>query len=57
LLGQIPLVPALRQGGDVGRPITDADPSSDISQAFADLAKTIVAKGASRVFRPELTIR
>jgi ATP-binding protein involved in chromosome partitioning len=57
LLGQIPLVSALREGGDVGRPITDSDPGSDISQAFASLAATVVAKGASRVFRPELTIR
>jgi ATP-binding protein involved in chromosome partitioning len=57
LLGQIPLVPALREGGDVGRPITDADPGSDVSQAFATLAKSIVAKGAGRVFHPELTIR
>jgi ATP-binding protein involved in chromosome partitioning len=44
LLGQIPLVP-------------DADPGSDVSQAFATLAKSIVAKGAGRVFHPELTIR
>jgi ATP-binding protein involved in chromosome partitioning len=57
LLGQIPLVSALREGGDVGRPITDSDPGSEISQAFTALAGTVVAKGASRVFRPELTIR
>jgi ATP-binding protein involved in chromosome partitioning len=57
LLGQIPLVPALREGGDVGRPVTDSDPGGEVSQAFATLAGAIVAKGAGRVFRPELTIR
>jgi ATP-binding protein involved in chromosome partitioning len=57
LLGRIPLVPALREGGDVGRPVTVTDPDSEASRAFGELAETIVAKGASRVFRPELTIR
>ncbi len=57
LLAQLPFVPALREGGDVGRPITATDPTSDAAVAFEALAKAIVAKGASRVFRPELTIR
>ncbi|HEX3426446.1 MAG TPA: P-loop NTPase, partial [Acidimicrobiales bacterium] len=57
LLAQLPLVPELRHGGDVGRPITAVDPTSEASQAFESLAKAIIAKGAARVFRPELTIR
>jgi ATP-binding protein involved in chromosome partitioning len=57
LLAQLPLVPALREGGDLGRPITATDPTSDAAMAFEALAKVIVAKGATRVFRPELTIR
>jgi ATP-binding protein involved in chromosome partitioning len=57
LLAQLPLVPALREGGDVGLPITATDPTSEASVAFEALAKAIVARGASRVFRPELTIR
>ncbi|MDQ1369739.1 MAG: ATP-binding protein involved in chromosome partitioning [Acidimicrobiaceae bacterium] len=57
LLAQLPLVPALREGGDVGRPITASDPTSDAAVAFEALAKAIVARGATRVFRPELTIR
>jgi ATP-binding protein involved in chromosome partitioning len=57
LLGKVPLVPSLREGGDVGTPVTFADPGSEIAQVFDALAATIVAKGASRVFRPELTIR
>jgi ATP-binding protein involved in chromosome partitioning len=57
LLGQIPLVPALREGGDLGRPVTVTDPSGEASQLFDALAEEIVARGPSRVFRPELTIR
>jgi ATP-binding protein involved in chromosome partitioning len=57
LLGQIPLVPALREGGDLGRPITVTDPAGDAAEAFAAVATEIVARGATRVFRPELTIR
>ncbi len=57
LLGQIPLVPALREGGDVGRPITVADPGGEATEAFGSIAAEIVSRGASRVFRPELTIR
>jgi len=57
LLGQIPLVPALREGGDLGTPVTVTDPSGEASQLFDALAEEIVARGPSRVFRPELTIR
>jgi ATP-binding protein involved in chromosome partitioning len=57
LLAQLPLVPALREGGDIGRPITASAPTSDAAMAFEALAKAIVARGATRVFRPELTIR
>jgi ATP-binding protein involved in chromosome partitioning len=57
LLGQIPLVPALREGGDLGRPIMVADPRGEAAEAFGSVAAEIVARGASRVFRPELTIR
>ena len=41
LLGQLPLVPALRQGGDVGRPITAVDPNSESAQAFHAIAERI----------------
>jgi ATP-binding protein involved in chromosome partitioning len=57
LLGQIPLVPALREGGDLGRPITVTEPGGEAAEAFGAVAGQIVARGASRVFRPELTIR
>jgi ATP-binding protein involved in chromosome partitioning len=57
LLGKIPLVPALREGGDVGRPVTVTDAGGEISQAFDALAGEVVTRGPGRVFRPELTIR
>jgi ATP-binding protein involved in chromosome partitioning len=57
LLGRIPLVPALREGGDVGLPITVTDAGSEVARAFDALAATVVARGPGRVFRPELTIR
>ena len=34
LLGKVPLVPALREGGDEGRPIVIAEPDNEASQAF-----------------------
>lgn len=56
LLAQIPLLSALREGGDVGVPVTVADPNGEAAAAFDTLAAAIVTRGASRVFRPELTI-
>ena len=57
LLGQLPLVPALREGGDVGLPITAVDPDGEAAQAFAAVAKEIVNLGAARVYKPELKIK
>jgi ATP-binding protein involved in chromosome partitioning len=57
LLGQIPLVPALREGGDHGVPVTVSDDGGEAAEAFDELASQIVAKGPGRVFRSELTIR
>ena len=57
LVGQVPLVPALREGGDVGLPVTVADPAGEASLAFEAIAKHIEANGPKRVYRPELTIR
>jgi ATP-binding protein involved in chromosome partitioning len=56
LLGQVPLDPELRAGGDDGRPIVATDPDSEAARVFADMAAAVVAKGRSRVFRPELTV-
>jgi ATP-binding protein involved in chromosome partitioning len=56
LLGQVPLMPDLREGGDVGIPVTISDPDGEASQAFDQIAKGLVAMGRGRVFRPELKI-
>ncbi|RLE19115.1 MAG: sodium:proton antiporter [Actinobacteria bacterium] len=41
LLGQLPLVPALREGGDNGRPITAVDPESESARIFQEIARQI----------------
>jgi ATP-binding protein involved in chromosome partitioning len=57
LIGQIPLVAALREGGDVGVPIVVSDPKSEAATALLDVASWIEAKGPRRRFRSELTVR
>ena len=52
LLAQIPLMSALREGGDDGRPITAVAPDSEIGQIFAGLAKRIISSEAVRVQEP-----
>jgi ATP-binding protein involved in chromosome partitioning len=56
LVGQVPLVPALREGGDIGTPVTISDPDGEAAQAFAAIAGHIAANGPKRVYRKELTI-
>lgn len=46
LLAQIPIVPAIREGGDNGRPITVANPTSPSAVAFRELSKRIAQKVA-----------
>jgi ATP-binding protein involved in chromosome partitioning len=41
LLGQIPLVPAMRQGGDEGKPIVVSDPQSPAAVALREAAHQI----------------
>jgi len=38
LLGQVPLVPEIREGGDYGRPIVVSQPSSESAAVFRDIA-------------------
>jgi ATP-binding protein involved in chromosome partitioning len=57
LLGQVPLDPALRAGGDEGEPISVSAPESEAGRAFTAITTELVGRGPSRVFRPELTIR
>jgi ATP-binding protein involved in chromosome partitioning len=57
LLGQVPLVPALREGGDEGMPIVQSEPDSEAAAVFHNLASTLQSMGPARVYRRELTIR
>jgi ATP-binding protein involved in chromosome partitioning len=56
LLAQVPLVPALRQGGDDGIPTVSAEPDSEVAQVFDRLATSIVELGPARVYRKELSL-
>ncbi len=57
LLGRLPLVPALREGGDDGRPITAVDPESEAAQCFQEIARKIaVDLRPKKIFSPSLRI-
>jgi ATP-binding protein involved in chromosome partitioning len=58
LLAQIPLVPALREGGDVGRPIVVEQPDGEVARVFRDLAARLDTDLApKRIYNPELKLR
>jgi ATP-binding protein involved in chromosome partitioning len=57
LLGKVPLVAAVRQGADEGRPIVAVDPESETAQAFIAIADRLAALGPARVYRKELSLR
>lgn len=52
LLGELPLVPEVRVGGDEGKPITITDPDSEITKKYFDIAEKISAR--ENEFNPEL---
>jgi ATP-binding protein involved in chromosome partitioning len=52
LLAQVPLVPALRLGGDEGRPIVVTDPDSPAAQALHEAATAIARSTRSKVGKP-----
>ena len=56
VLANIPLVPALREGGDVGVPIVVTDPDGPVAAAFRGLAESIESLGRVRVYRRELAV-
>jgi ATP-binding protein involved in chromosome partitioning len=57
LIGQVPLVPAMREGGDVGAPIVAVAPDSEAAHVFADIAERIdVELAPTRRFHPELKL-
>jgi ATP-binding protein involved in chromosome partitioning len=56
LLAQVPLVSALRQGGDIGIPTVVAEPDSEVAAVFGALATSIIELGPARVYRKELSL-
>jgi ATP-binding protein involved in chromosome partitioning len=57
LLGQLPLVRALREGGDEGKPITAVDPDGEVGRAFHAIARRIAIElRPKKVFSPQLKV-
>ena len=57
MLGQVPLVPELREGSDTGRPIVSSEPGSEAAAAFDEIARAIVEDLApTKRHHPELKI-
>ncbi|MBI2709387.1 MAG: P-loop NTPase [Actinobacteria bacterium] len=57
LVGQIPLVPALREGADTGHPIVATEPDGEAARAFGLIAGRIDDELApTRRFHPELKL-
>jgi ATP-binding protein involved in chromosome partitioning len=45
VLGQVPLDPSLREGGDVGKPIVESDPTAPAAVVLDDIATTLAGRG------------
>jgi ATP-binding protein involved in chromosome partitioning len=52
LLGQVPLLPSIREGGDRGMPIVVSDPSGAASAVFRGMAEALLAMLAKEPSRP-----
>ncbi len=57
LLARIPLVPAVRVGGDTGVPVRVADAGGEAALAFDALATRLEELGPARIYRRELNVR
>jgi len=44
LLGQVPLIPEIRAGGDAGEPVTATDPDGAAAGVFHDIAAALLAR-------------
>jgi ATP-binding protein involved in chromosome partitioning len=57
LLGQVPLIPELRAGGDAGRPVVAVEPAGEAAEVFARIAETVdVELAPKRIYHSELRI-
>jgi ATP-binding protein involved in chromosome partitioning len=48
-LGEIPIDPAVREGGDVGTPVVVSHPDSAVARAFAETARALAGKVSQAV--------
>jgi ATP-binding protein involved in chromosome partitioning len=57
LLGKLPLLTAVREGGDDGRPVAAVDPTSEAAIAFEEMAQRIAVElKPKKVFSASLKI-
>jgi ATP-binding protein involved in chromosome partitioning len=56
LLGQVPLVTALREGGDTGAPIVVTEPESEAAQVFHAIAAQVEEIAPRKIYKKELRI-
>jgi ATP-binding protein involved in chromosome partitioning len=56
LLGRVPLVPALREGGDTGSPIVVTQPESEAARAFTEIATQLQEIAPRKIYKKELRI-
>lgn len=56
-LGEVPLIPEIREGGDTGRPVA-ADPGSPAGQVFQDIARKVMEslEGTPRKPAPRIVV-
>ena len=47
VLGQIPIVPAIRESGDAGTPIVIAQPDHEVSRIYAAVAEQVLDRVAA----------
>ena len=52
LLAQVPLMPAMREGGDTGRPIVITDPEAPASVALVEAARALARATKTKVGKP-----
>ena len=56
LLGQIPLVPSLREGGDAGLPVVNELPDSEAAVAITEIADRMLQLAPRRITLPILNV-
>ena len=52
LLGTVPLDPALREAGDAGVPVVEADPDSESARAIVAIAEAVLASRPAAIRKP-----